>query len=70
MTSVTGLFRSKPARNHFQIYPLTLIRAGGPVFDLARTINTAGCPVLRAVCEGRGPRTHTQRGFSGTYKRL
>src|SRR6266567_3119890 len=26
-------------------------------FDLAGMTNTSGCPVLRAVCEGREPRT-------------
>jgi hypothetical protein len=27
--------------------------AGGPALDLADTTDTAGCPVLRVLCEGR-----------------
>src|SRR6266567_3803643 len=39
-------------------------------FDLAGMTNTSGCPVLRAVCEGREPRTHTQPVCAERDKKL
>src|SRR5438552_10980139 len=39
---------------------LTLFEAGGPAFDSAGISNTVGCPVLRALCEGREPQTFKQ----------
>src|SRR3954464_8033437 len=39
------------------------MRAGGPGSDLSETTNNRGCPVLRAVCEGREFRALRAGGF-------
>jgi hypothetical protein len=38
--------------------------AGGPGFDLAGITHTGGCPVLRALCEGRESEMLAQLAFS------
>src|SRR5438270_3971792 len=46
------------------------VRRVAQAFDLAGITNTMGAPFLRAVCEGRESRTHTQSGSRGRDKKM